>query len=78
MGSKSAEFGLGRGFKNEERGLHKRASKIHKRGVLLLCTKRAPPLKIVLTGLCTFSTERENDSFEGWHEVAGQADFDAF
>ena len=23
-------------------------------------------------------TERENDSFNGWSEVAGQADFDAF
>lgn len=23
-------------------------------------------------------TESENDSFEGWTEVAGQADFDAF
>ncbi len=23
-------------------------------------------------------TERENDDFDGWHEVAGQADFDAF
>jgi len=23
-------------------------------------------------------TERENDDYEGWHEVAGQADFDAF
>ncbi len=23
-------------------------------------------------------TERENDDFGGWHEVAGQADFDAF
>ena len=23
-------------------------------------------------------TERENDDFNGWHEVAGQADFDAF
>ena len=23
-------------------------------------------------------TERENDDFEGLHEVAGQADFDAF
>ena len=22
--------------------------------------------------------ERENDDFDGWHEVAGQADFDAF
>ena len=23
-------------------------------------------------------TERENDDFDGWHEVAGQADFDSF
>jgi len=23
-------------------------------------------------------TEMENDDFDGWHEVAGQADFDAF
>ncbi len=23
-------------------------------------------------------TERENDDFDGWTEVAGQADFDAF
>ncbi len=23
-------------------------------------------------------TERENDEYDGWHEVAGQADFDAF
>ena len=23
-------------------------------------------------------TERENDDYDGWHEVAGQADFDAF
>ena len=23
-------------------------------------------------------TERENDDFEGWCEVAGQADFDSF
>lgn len=23
-------------------------------------------------------TERENDDFDGWSEVAGQADFDAF
>ena len=23
-------------------------------------------------------TERENDKYDGWHEVAGQADFDAF
>ncbi len=23
-------------------------------------------------------TERENDDFDGWHKVAGQADFDAF
>lgn len=23
-------------------------------------------------------TERENDDFDGWREVAGQADFDAF
>ncbi|MCR4640378.1 MAG: hypothetical protein K5677_14325 [Ruminococcus sp.] len=23
-------------------------------------------------------TERENDDFEGWQEVAGQADFDNF
>ena len=23
-------------------------------------------------------TERENGDYEGWHEVAGQADFDAF
>ena len=23
-------------------------------------------------------TERENDDFDGWLEVAGQADFDAF
>ena len=23
-------------------------------------------------------TERENDDFDGWHEVAGQADFDEF
>ena len=23
-------------------------------------------------------TEKENDEYDGWHEVAGQADFDAF
>ena len=23
-------------------------------------------------------TERENDDYDGWHEVAGQADFDRF
>ncbi|MDD6108824.1 MAG: hypothetical protein PUB72_01240 [Ruminococcus sp.] len=23
-------------------------------------------------------TEQENDEYDGWHEVAGQADFDAF
>ena len=23
-------------------------------------------------------SERENDDFDGWHEVAGQADFDSF
>ena len=23
-------------------------------------------------------TEKENDEYAGWHEVAGQADFDAF
>jgi len=23
-------------------------------------------------------TERENDEYSGWNEVAGQADFDAF
>ena len=23
-------------------------------------------------------TERENDEYDGWHEVAGQADFDSF
>ena len=23
-------------------------------------------------------TELENDDFDGWHEVAGQADFDSF
>lgn len=23
-------------------------------------------------------SERENDDFDGWHEVAGQADFDLF
>lgn len=23
-------------------------------------------------------TERENDDFDGWHEIAGQADFDSF
>ena len=23
-------------------------------------------------------TERENDEYDGWQEVAGQADFDAF
>jgi len=23
-------------------------------------------------------TERENDSFNGWSEIAGQADFDSF
>lgn len=22
--------------------------------------------------------EKENDEYDGWHEVAGQADFDAF
>lgn len=23
-------------------------------------------------------TEKENDEYDGWHEVAGQADFDSF
>ena len=23
-------------------------------------------------------TERENDDYTGWHELAGQSDFDAF
>ncbi|MDE5763408.1 MAG: hypothetical protein K2I00_00360 [Ruminococcus sp.] len=23
-------------------------------------------------------SERENDDFDGWHEVAGQVDFDSF
>ena len=26
----------------------------------------------------TFQQRKENDEYNGWHEVAGQADFDAF
>ena len=36
-------------------------------------------LDLLTIGLITdMFTERENDDFDGWHEVAGQADFDAF
>ena len=38
-----------------------------------------PELDMLTIGLINdMFTERENDDYEGWHEVAGQADFDAF
>ena len=29
----------------------------------------------IVNGVCS---EKENDEYDGWHEVAGQADFDNF
>ncbi len=49
---------------------------------LLRCTPLGlsmSDLDLLTVGLVNdMMTERENDSFDGWSEVAGQADFDAF
>lgn len=49
---------------------------------LLRCTQLGlsmSDLDMLTIGLVNdMMTERENDSFEDWTEVAGQADFDAF
>ena len=49
---------------------------------LLRCTQLGlsmSDLDLLTVGLVNdMMTERENDSFNGWSEVADQADFDAF
>ena len=49
---------------------------------LLRCTQLGlsmSDLDMLTIGLVNdMMTERENDSVDGWSEVAGQADFDAF
>ena len=49
---------------------------------LLRCTQLGlsmSDLDLLTIGLVNdMMTEKENDSFDGWTEVAGQADFDAF